>query len=225
MHKTRAIIKIDASGKPVAAFPKGYSCNGNSIEEDWKTEEEGYILTCLKKATSRNKGNELEREVAKVFSNWLYDRPDILARTPLSGGWEGSKLGDITGNPAKLMELNLSMPKIYVECKNREGLLSETFFNWLSTGSPKTIDEWIEDTTKKAGPDNKWFLVLKGRGTEPWVLTPRYPGISQVGFVIEGFYNVFPLKQLQAAYMYCDLKEQIIKPTFTRADHKHTTGA
>src|SRR5574339_58315 len=223
MHKTRAIVKIDGTGKPVAAFPKGYSCNGNSIEEDWKAEEEGYILTCLKKATSRNKGNELEREVAKAFSTWLYGRPDILARTPLSGGWEGSKLGDITANPAKLMELKLPMPKLYVECKNRDGLLSETFFNWLSSGSPVTITEWIEDTSKKSNEFaldaklvNYWFLVLKGRATEPWVMVPTYQSwhmnyYSGIQFTDKNrSYFMFSLKQLSAVFTYSFAKDKIL---------------
>lgn len=95
------------------------------------------------------------------------------------------------------------MPKLYVECKNREGLLSETFFNWISSGSPKVIDNWIEDTEKKAG-DQYWFLILKGRSTDPWIFTKNlgishYPKdtITKEIFGMEvGQYYMCPLKEL-----------------------------
>ena len=213
MRRIKARIQYNKDNEVTGAFPDGYSCYEENIAEDWHHEGEGYIEIPLKKATSRNKGNSLERDVAKAFSQWLYGRPDILARTPLSGGWEGSKLGDITANPAKLLELKLQMPKLYVECKNREGLLSETFFNWLASGSPKTITDWIEDTKKKAGLQ-PWFLVLKGTGTDPWVLVPQNVEEMLHDPAIRFTYRslthwMFPLKQLENVYVYSKMKQAI----------------
>ncbi len=152
-------------------------------------------------------------EVAKAFDKWLYDSKGVLTRTPLSGGWNGSKLGDITADPSKLMDLKLQIPKLYVECKNREGLLSEEFFNWVSTGSPKRMNEWIVDTIKKAGLQ-PWFIILKGRGTEPWVFTNSRcdPNAFPLTLNVEGqpVYYMYPIKQLAAFNTYNDLKQRIL---------------
>jgi hypothetical protein len=201
MRRIKARVYTD--GKDYCAYTAGASTE----EFNGKTSVDGYIEVPLKKATSRNKGNSLELEVAKAFDKWLYDGKGVLTRTPLSGGWNGSKLGDITADPSKLMDLKLQIPKLYVECKNREGLLSEEFFNWYATGSPKRMNDWISDTVKKAG-DQPWFIVLKGRGTEPWVFTPYS---SPAAHLIKlNAYCMFPLKQLGATYTYSDLKSRIL---------------
>ena len=213
MHKTRADIFTKPDGSVAYAYAKGWS-QIDKGESSGYSQSEGYILTPLKKATSRNKGNELEREVAKVFSTWLYGRPDILARTPLSGGWEGSKLGDVCGNPSKLREMKLPLPRLYIEAKNREGLLSERFFNWLSSGTPAYMTELIKDTIAKAGM-SFWFIVLKGNGVDPWVFTnARCDNNSwHIQFTFEGqvIYYMFPLKQLSSVYVYSKLKSDILQ--------------
>jgi len=105
------------------------------------------------------------------------------------------------------------MPKLYVECKNREGLLSETFFNWASNNSPKTLTEWIEDTKKKAGIQ-PWFIVLKGTGTDPWVFTPVKCDANTFHMELMGTngcaYCMFPLDQLSAVYTYSKIKQDIL---------------
>lgn len=95
----------------------------------------------------------------------------MLKRTPLSGGWGSGKLGDITMDPAIALELGIKAPpRIYVECKNREGVLDESFWRYLATGTPATIGDWIGDTCEKAKKLKQTpFLILKGRGTEPFV--------------------------------------------------------
>lgn len=115
-------------------------------------------------------------------------------------------MGDISADPVRLMELKMQLPKLYVECKNREGLLSEEFFNWFSSGSPKRLTEWVDDTRKKAGQNQMWFVILKGRGTEPYVLTPWVAGLVEtcaLRFNIAGQEVImFPLKQLANVYLY-----------------------
>ena len=154
----------------------------------------------------------MEREVAKTFDKWLYESKGVLTRTPLSGGWNNSKLGDVCADPTKLQELGLPIPKIYIEAKNREGLLSEKFFNWLSCGTPSYMNELIKDTIKKAG-FNYWFIILKGNGVEPWVFTNvRCDKTSwHLQFTFEGqvVYYMFPLKMVDTVYLYCDVKENI----------------
>ena len=171
MRRIKATVCITKEGKVGEAY------TGDRLIRDvdtraYEKEIEGYIEVPLKKGTSRAKGNNLELDVAKVFSTWLYGQPDILKRTPLSGGWGSGKLGDITMDPAQAAELGLKPPKMYVECKNREGLLDESFWRWFETGKPSTIMDVIKDTIAKA-KDNRWFLILKGRGTSPYVMTPQ----------------------------------------------------
>lgn len=107
-------------------------------------------------------------------------------------------------DPAQAAELNLKPPKMYVECKNREGLLDESFWRWFETGKPSTITDVIKDTIAKAKA-NRWFLILKGRGTSPYVLTPvgAHPNpehtlqfISQFGVL--WFFPVAHIKEIMA---------------------------
>lgn len=211
MRRIKADIFIDKTGEVCYAYAKGWAQVDPG--EDYSNVGDGYIQVPLKKATSRNKGNSLERDVAKAFSQWLYGRQDILARTPLSGGWEGSKLGDITANPAKLLELKLQMPQLYVECKNREGILSESFFNWMARGTPKMMTDLITDTVKKAGMQ-MWFLVLKSNGTDPWVFTNVKCDPDSAHFAFrfdnQSLYSMFPLKQLGNVFMYSNVKQVIL---------------
>lgn len=169
MRRIKATVCITKEGKVGEAY------TGDRLIRDvdtraYEKEIEGYIEVPLKKGTSRAKGNNLELDVAKVFSTWLYGQPDILKRTPLSGGWGSGKLGDITMDPAQAVEHRLVPPNIYVECKNREGVMDESFWRYLSTGSPSTIGDWVLDTQAKAEKLRALaFLVLKGRATEPFV--------------------------------------------------------
>lgn len=203
MRRFKAKVCVTEDGKVGEAY------TGDRLIRDVNTkgyakEIEGYIEIPLSKGRSRQKGNSLELIIAKDFSNWLYGRPDILRRTPLSGGWGSGKLGDITMDPAQAAELNLKPPKMYVECKNREGLLDESFWRWFETGKPSTITDVIKDTIAKAKA-NRWFLILKGRGTSPYVLTPvgAHPNpehtlqfISQFGVL--WFFPVAHIKEIMA---------------------------
>lgn len=169
MRRVKATVLLTKEGKVGEAY------TGDRVLRDvadaYASEVSGYIEVPLKKGTSRAKGNGLEIIVAKAFSTWLYGRDDVLKRTPLSGGWGSGKLGDITMDPALAMELGIKTPpKIYVECKNREGVLDESFWRYLATGTPSTIGDWIGDTYAKAAKLKQMpFLILKGRGTEPFV--------------------------------------------------------
>ena len=158
--------------------------------------------------------------MAKAFSNWLYGREDVLKRTPLSGGWGSGKLGDITMDPALAMELGIKAPpKIYVECKNREGILDESFWRYLATGTPSTIGDWIVDTCEKANKLKQMpFLIMKGRGTEPFVFaiqTKTFPlasthwgrmGLASMPLAPDGdgpyadWCTFFPLSNLRVVY-------------------------
>jgi hypothetical protein len=212
MRRTKATVYFDKSGAVAYAQAKGQTKEINE-QDGYGNSVDGHILSPLKKSTSRNKGNSLELEVGKVFSMWLYGEPKVLTRTPLSGGWNGSKMGDISADPVRLMALKMPLPKLYVECKNREGLLSEEFFNWVATGSPKRLSDWIGDTINKAGMWT-WFLVLKGRGTEPWIFTNLRPdpdsSVIALGTREVAFYYMYPLKQLSAYNTYNAAKQNII---------------
>lgn len=169
MRRIKAKVCITKEGKVGEAYTGDRVLR--DVSDAYSSEVDGYIEVPLKKGTSRAKGNGLEIIVAKAFSTWLYGRPDILKRTPLSGGWGSGKLGDITMDPALALELGIKAPpRIYVECKNREGILDESFWRYLATGTPSTIGDWIVDTCAKAKKLKQApFLILKGRGTEPFV--------------------------------------------------------
>jgi hypothetical protein len=122
-------------------------------------------------------------------------------------------------DPYKAGELKLSLPKIYVECKNREALLDESFWRWFATGKPSTITEFIDDTVKKA-KDFPWFLILKGKGTAPFVLMPEpHGGYNSSGMIymrpkaeVGQPFLFFPLPLLQTAFTVNDgtLKNKIL---------------
>jgi len=105
------------------------------------------------------------------------------------------------------------MPKLYVECKNREGILGESFWNWMGSGTPKMMNDLIIDTMKKAGMQ-PWFLVLKSNGTDPWVLTTVKCDPDSAHFSFRGdgqaLYSMFPLKQLENVYLYSNVKQTIL---------------
>jgi hypothetical protein len=122
-------------------------------------------------------------------------------------------------DPAIAMELGIPRPpRIYVECKNREGILDESFWRYLASGSPATIGEWIEDTYEKARKLGAMpYLILKGRGTEPFVFalsTHNFPEASKPVGIWSGHLPIyvgenpasayhttcFPISRLKAAY-------------------------
>ncbi len=81
---------------------------------------------------SRNKGNELELRVAKMFSQYFNL---TIRRTPLSGGWSHD-------NPETAGDLVCTTPgadfPYCVECKNVEGWKLESLF----TEQHKWFDDW-----------------------------------------------------------------------------------
>lgn len=181
MRKYKATICVNKKGRPVSAQAEGHCL----IDPGEGTAEDGWICLPMKKRSSRQKGNNLEIEVAKAFSKWLYGRDDVLRRTPLSGGWGSGKLGDITLDPSMAEQLKLIPPNLYIECKNHADLLDQGFWRWLATGRPDTITKWVLDTKQKAH-DRMWFLVLKGINTDTWLLTDA----KQVGLDINPIKHV-----------------------------------
>jgi hypothetical protein len=149
--------------------------------------------------------------VAKTFSNWLYGRPDVLRRTPLSGGWSGSKMGDVSVDPQLAKDLKLPWPSLYVECKNYADLLQHSFFRWQCSGEAGLIGGWITDTAMKA-KGAPWFLVLKGNSTDAWLLCPQPTSVGfdsiEVGY-LGHIYHMAPLVSLQSAFGW--LKTDILK--------------
>ncbi len=125
-----------------------------------------------------------------------------MRRTPLSGGWGSGKLGDITMDPALAQDLKLVPPKVYVECKNYADLLQHSFFRWQCSGDAGLIGGWIADTAMKA-KGMPWFLVMKGNGTDAWILTPETPNkyYQRISVWHKGqIYNMAPLVSLASAF-------------------------
>ena len=195
MRKVKADVHSNPSGKIIWATAEGATIEGH----EGYTSTPGYIMVPMKKASSRNKGNDLERIAAKAFSKWLYGREDVLRRTPLSGGWGSGKLGDITIDPSAAKELGVNPPILHVECKHHADLLGESFLRWVGTGSPKEITEWYKQAVREAG-DKFVFLVLKGNGTEVWVITGLLEDNDVVGTIHirtkDASYTAFPLAHL-----------------------------
>lgn len=132
----------------------------------------------------------------------MYGNDKVMRRTPLSGGWGSGKLGDITMDPALAQDLKLVPPKVYVECKNYADLLQHSFFRWQCSGDAGLIGGWIADTAMKA-KGMPWFLVMKGNGTDAWILTPEIPTplFDSIRIDHKGkHYWMVPLVSLQSAF-------------------------
>lgn len=108
---------------------------------------------------SKTKGSSFERKIAKLFGEKLFNNPNALKRTPLSGG--GAWKGDIQLNP----ESELS-PKEFIyciECKNNEQ------WNLYSLFQPNTkpiVFTWWEQTIK-ACPKGKIPLLVMSKNFYP----------------------------------------------------------
>lgn len=121
-----------------------------------------------KKGMGRAKGNSLERETAKILSRWIYKTPDILKRTPLSGGWSSEKMGDVIADPEK-ERLGYKNVPVYVECRSYKDILQHDVLTWAHCGKPATFTKWIKEVEKKC-QGRLPMLVMKGNHTKPWVL-------------------------------------------------------
>jgi hypothetical protein len=125
-----------------------------------------------KRGMGRNKGNAHERETARLLSQWIFGKADFLKRTPLSGGWSSTKMGDVCLDPEIGRTQGLKDPRIYVECRNYKDVLQYNLLSWAAEGSPRIYSDWIEEVETKS--DGRLpLIVMKGKGTEAWVLIRR----------------------------------------------------
>jgi hypothetical protein len=122
-----------------------------------------------KRGMGRNKGNAHERETAEVLSNWIFGQPKYLKRTPLSGGWSSTKMGDVCLDPEVARTKGYKDPKIYVECRNYKDVLQYNLLSWSWKGVPKIYTDWIREVEAKC--DGRLpMLVVKGKGTDAWII-------------------------------------------------------
>src|SRR6266478_5714289 len=102
--------------------------------------------TANKRGMGRSKGNSHERETARILSRWIFgkENPKHLKRTPLSGGWSSSKMGDVCIDPEIARQHNLKDPPMYVECRNYKDVLQYNVLSWTVWRSPKIYCKWIK---------------------------------------------------------------------------------
>lgn len=130
----------------------------------------GKILYHLpnKRGMGRAKGNTHERETAKLLGEWIYEKPNILKRTPLSGGWSSQKMGDVMLDP-EMERKGFFNPPIYVECRSYKDVLQHDVLTWAASGSPALLTKWVNEVESKC--DGRLpMLVIKGNGTKAWIL-------------------------------------------------------
>jgi hypothetical protein len=141
----------------------------------WKAKKGGWIRAALnwhlpnKRGMGRNKGNAHERETARIFSKWIFGERHYLKRTPLSGGWSSSKMGDVCLDPEIARQKKIKDPPMYVECRSYKDVLQYNVLSWSVWGTPKIYSEWIKEVETKC--DGRLpILVIKGNGTDAWIL-------------------------------------------------------
>lgn len=123
-----------------------------------------------KRGMGRSKGNSHERETARILSKWIFGKsnPKHLKRTPLSGGWSSSKMGDVCIDPEVARQHGLQDPPMYVECRNYKDVLQYNILSWTVWKTPKVYSDWIKEVESKC--DGRLpILVIKGKGTDAWI--------------------------------------------------------
>lgn len=141
----------------------------------WKKKVGGWIKASLnwhlpnKPGMGRSKGNSHERETARILSRWIFGKSRYLKRTPLSGGWSSSKMGDVCLDPEMARVKKIKDPPMYVECRNYKDVLQYNLLRWAAWGSPDIYTKWIKEVESKS--DGRLpMIVMKGKGTDAWIL-------------------------------------------------------
>jgi hypothetical protein len=108
---------------------------------------------------AKNKGSSFERKIAKEFGIKLFNNPEALKRTPLSGG--GVWKGDIQLSPE--VDLPPSAFPYCIECKNEENWTLETLFREVSKS---VVFSWWQQVIKSC-PASKIPIVVMTRNFYP----------------------------------------------------------
>lgn len=132
---------------------------------------------------SRRKGSEHERRIARLLSEWWYQDPTVLRRTPLSGGWSKRHASafDLIVAEGRAEEFPFG-----VECKFRE---SWNMDHLLAVHDGGEVGRWWKKLVQEdvpqaeAGTGRKFVPLLvftKSRqpdyyATEPWVVEKLSP--------------------------------------------------
>lgn len=133
---------------------------------------------------SRQKGNEAERDVAKLLEAWwqTYEPDARFVRTPLSGGWGGPTLRGDFGAAGDLMTTSKEFP-FAVEVKRREGWTWER----LLVGKPSPVWDWWRQAQDQADEMKKiptlwirknrekvWRVMLPAKELALWDVEPEH---------------------------------------------------
>lgn len=102
----------------------------------------------------KRKGKRFEHYVSTAFSTWYYDRPDVLAPTPMSGGWSAAPIGDVQVKP--LVSEQVPRFPFFIECRNREKWDLIDVFTSMHT----SLRAWWGETFSKAIQISKCPLLV-----------------------------------------------------------------
>ena len=118
---------------------------------------------------SRNKGASFERQISKVFSEWLGCK---VRRTPMSGAYGGE--WNLGGD----LMFDIEVPW-YVELKNRESWRLEQLLNPEPCGP---IVKWLDSTWEEASKEGKVPMVVFTRNrVGTYILLPLFHLETELG--------------------------------------------
>lgn len=126
----------------------------------------------IKKIASKKKGNRVELEFAKIFTE-RFERP--FKRVPMSGGFSTiNKDEGLDESVLNTLSGDLIPPngfRFSIEIKGRQDF---NFWDFLSDETENEIDQWIEQAEDEARVTNKEpLIVVKVNRRRPFVLFPE----------------------------------------------------
>ncbi len=117
------------------------------------------IVPSKKKVDSGAKGSTYERRIAKLFSQWA---GELIRRTPMSGGWAGSKAFDVAGD---LVSNNPAFT-LHIEAKKHERWRLEDLLTGARKEGSTSLIAWWEQATREC-PESKSPLLVFSRNLLP----------------------------------------------------------
>lgn len=133
---------------------------------------------------SLNKGQNFERQVAKIFSDWSGVK---LVRTPLSGAWEGCEVDIWPENPEVYWPLAIECKK--AESWNMDQVMEGVgpVYDWLKQAEQQA-KEWGDRTGKTRIP----VLVFSRNRRPTYVAIPTWcmhPDMKPICIHITSFWS------------------------------------
>lgn len=149
-------------------------------------------------AASKKKGNRVELEFAKLFTE-RFKEP--FKRVPMSGGFGTRVANEAVDNEVKeILTGDLICPKWFIYTVEVKSRVDFNFWDMLNRETKNEIDNWIEQAEHEAIITNKqWIVIVKINNRKPFVImkTTRgfhydlcYRKILKDNCLINGYYGI-----------------------------------